>query len=93
MSIVPAATIGRRQFCLRFLGLIALTSLPGCGSSPAVEKAANDARQAADGAARIKAYGGNGTSSHTLGTRKTKGRNVKRRGPASTPAAPLVGSR
>ncbi len=78
MGIVQETTVGRRQFCLRFLGLIGLTSLPGCGSSPTVEEAENDARQEAERAARIRAFGGNGSPYQTSGPHKTKGRIARR---------------
>jgi hypothetical protein len=61
MGAVQDADLGRRELCLRLLGLCALTGLAGCGESEATKTADSEAHAKAVIDARIKAYGPSGS--------------------------------
>jgi hypothetical protein len=61
MGAVQDTDLGRREICLRLLGLFALTGLAGCGESEVTKTSESEARAKAEIDARILAYGPSGS--------------------------------
>jgi hypothetical protein len=61
MGAVQDNDLGRRELCLRLLGMLALTGLAGCGESEATRTSESEAHAKAEIEARIKAYGPSGS--------------------------------
>ena len=61
MGAVQETDLCRRELCLRLLGMLALTSLAGCGDSEDTKTSESQAHAKAEIEARIKAYGPSGS--------------------------------